>query len=211
MTPQLPKSVTAGRPDGELPLLTVVDEVTGAAPGPELLDHDDPAAQVEMYFLCSLMWADTATARAAIEHVRVADFYRPAARTVFSIIAAIIAQGDPGRPHSPVAVLGELRRRGDMASAAQLHMTITYLTDVTTAGSPHRGGPTIHGAHALGYAAELLAIAYRRLYRTAGEAIVAAADTLPEDELFEAMALYGRAARDLRTRLESARTNQPPD
>lgn len=210
MTPRPPDTdADADRPD-ELGSLTVIDEITGAAPGPELLDYDDPAAQVEMYFLCSLMWADAATARTAIEHVRSGDFYRPAARTVFSIIAAIIAQNDPARPHTPVAILGELRRRGDMVSAAQMHMTITYLTDTTTAGSPHQGGPAIHGAHALGYAAELLAIAYRRLYRTAGEAITDAADTLPEHELFECMARYGRAARDLRTRLDAARSTDTP-
>jgi|GEM_PF-398137 len=183
----------------------VFDLHTGNPPGPELVDSNDPAEQAESFFLCALMWADRDTAFAATEYVRASDFYGPSAAVVFSIIRQILTQGGAQTPHTAVAVLGELRRRGQAHTAAQLTMLLSYVADSATAANPWSQGPAISGVQAPAYAAEVLALAYRRLYRAAGEGLIHAAETLPEDQLFEYMAQHGRKARDMRDRLAALR------
>ncbi|ETD34334.1 DnaB-like helicase N-terminal domain-containing protein [Williamsia sp. D3] len=183
----------------------VLDLYSGNPPGPELVEDRDPAEQAESFFLCALMWADRPTALAATDHVRASDFYGSAAAEVFGIIRQILTHGGDESPHTAVAVLGELRRRGQAHTASQLTMLLSYVADTATAANPWAQGPEITGVQAPAYAAEVLALAYRRLYRTAGEGLITAAETLPEDDLFEYMATHGRHARDLRDRLAAVR------
>ena len=189
----------------------VLDLYSGNPPGPELVEDRDPAEQAESFFLCALMWADRQTALAATDHVRASDFYGSAAAEVFGIIRQILTHGGDERPHTAVAVLGELRRRGQAHTASQLTMLLSYVADTATAANPWAQGPEITGVQAPAYAAEVLALAYRRLYRTAGEGLITAAETLPEDDLFEYMAAHGRHARDLRDRLAAVRAGSHSD
>lgn len=92
-------------------------------------------------------------------------------------------------------VLTHLERHGKLAGHHGRRLAYA-LTTVTTAGAD----PTA----ALYYAHAIVSAAYRRSFRTAG-AVIAAAETLPEHELFEHLLTIGYAQRAATRRLERVR------
>lgn len=185
-------------------LAPVIDLVSG-----DLNDGSDadPAEQLDTFFLCALMWGDRPTALRASEHVRPSDFYRSIAGEVFTVVRQLLHRDDDTdtQPHTAIAVMAELRRRGTTDTDVQVPRLLRYLTEIVTAGNSYTQGPAIHGGQAAYYGAEVIAASYRRAFRSAGDGLVRASETLPEDDLFEYMAAHGRRTRDIRDRLAAAR------
>lgn len=173
--------------------------------------HDDVAhadghgwasdtGHAEVLFLSALLWATPAhhdDLADVVGLVRAKDFYVPAHGALFTIIAELIADG-AHRAHDATTVAHELRRQGRAATLGAEHLT-RALVAATSAGAD--------GIQARHYAAMVVADAYRRRYRAAGDGITHAADHLPEAELWDYMCAHGIALREHRTRLSALRPN----
>ncbi|MDF6103088.1 DnaB-like helicase N-terminal domain-containing protein [Gordonia hongkongensis] len=173
--------------------------------------HDDAAltdgdgwasdtGHAEVLLLSALLWATPAhhdELADIVGLVRAEDFYVQAHGELFTIIAELIADGTR-RAHDATTVAHELRRQGRAATLGAERLT-RALVAATSAGAD--------GIQARHYAAMVVADAYRRRYRAAGDGITHAADHLPEAELWDYMCAHGIALREHRTRLSALRPN----
>ncbi|WP_080736111.1 DnaB-like helicase N-terminal domain-containing protein [Rhodococcoides fascians] len=156
-----------------------------------------PSTDPEALLLSALMWSNhpggpTAETQRIVAAVTAADFDTAAYARLYEIIAALVAAGEQ---HDPASVTHALARAG---SGGPVGDSLRHrLTGVATAGG--------HAAAAAHYADMVLAQAYRRSYRTVGDAIAQAADELPEEYLFDHMVEHGRAQRALWNRLNAFR------
>lgn len=157
----------------------------------------DPALDPEALLLCALMWSYrgelTSTEVARITTTLTADdFDDPAHRRLFTVIAQLVADGTP---HDGASVTGALIRSG--AEGDKDGPLRKRLLGIVTAGAD--------GLTATHYADLVISQAYRRSFHTAGTAITAAAQELPEEDLFEHMLEYGRRQRAALNRLNTFR------
>ncbi|OZD55877.1 hypothetical protein CH266_00700 [Rhodococcus sp. 06-1474-1B] len=156
-----------------------------------------PSTDPEALLLSALMWSNhpdgpTAETRRIAATVTAADFDTAAYASLYEVIAALVAADEQ---HDPASVTHALARAGSGGPAGD---SLRHrLTGVATAGG--------HAAAAAHYADMVLSQAYRRSYRTVGEAIAQAADELPEEYLFDHMVERGRIQRALWNRLNTFR------
>lgn len=160
----------------------------------------DPATDPEALLLCALMWsAQTGGVptedQLITETMTADDFDDVLYRRVFTVVADLVAAGDPYDPASVSAAF--MRSGSDGAKDAPLRRR---LNEVITAGAS--------GAAATHYADIVLSQAYRRSYRTVAASIVHATEELPEEDLFDHLLEHGRAQRALWQRLNTFRGKQ---
>ena len=156
-----------------------------------------PATDPEALLLSALMWSNhpdgpTTETRRIVATVTATDFDSAAYARLYEVIAALVAAGEQ---HDPASVTHALARAG---SGGPTGDSLRHrLTGVATAGG--------HAAAAVHYADMVLSQAYRRSYRTVGDAIAQAAEELPEEQLFDHMVERGRTQRALWNRLNTFR------
>lgn len=163
---------------------------------------DDPVADVislhprtdpESLTLCALMWSTDPAADARVTEALVpGDFTEPAYAELFTLIAALVTDG---QPHDPASVAAVMHRSGGGGQKdAPLRRA---LANVVTADAP--------AVSAVHYADIVLSQAYRRSFHIAGQRLMQAAEQGPEDELFDYMVQLGTAQRAAWKRLNTFR------
>lgn len=162
---------------------------------PEFEDSEDYSAtlDIEAQMLCSLLWTPRARAAEVTRDLVPADFYQPVHAALYEVIAGLIAADEP---HTGSYVLMTLQRDGRASSHVGKQM-VTTLTQLMTIGVP--SGALEH------YASAVLTQAYRRGFRAAAKSLVEAAESLPEDQLYEHMCSIGRERRAAFQRLQTIR------
>jgi replicative DNA helicase len=159
-----------------------------------------PDTDPEALLLSALMWSNhpagpTPETQRVVAIVTAADFDAAAYARLYEVIAALVVAGEQ---HDPASVTHALARAGSSGHAGDAGDALRHrLTGVATAGG--------HAAAAAHYADMVLSQAYRRSYRTVGDAIAQAADQLPEEQLFDHMVEHGRNQRALWNRLNTFR------
>lgn len=156
-----------------------------------------PSTDPEALLLSALMWSNhpagpTAETQRIVAAVTATDFDTAAYTRLYEVIAALVVAGEQ---HDPASVTHAMARDGHTGDSIRHR-----LTGVATAGG--------HAAAAAHYADMVLSQAYRRSYRTVGDAIAQAADQLPEEQLLEHMVEHGRNQRALWKRLNTFRGDQ---
>lgn len=166
------------------------------APDPADVEDYSATLDIEAQMLCSLLWAPARPAARAIDDLTTDDFYQPVHAALFSVIADLVAAGEP---HTGSYVLTTLQRDGRTGghTGKQLVTTLTRLMTI--------GVPSDALEH---YVAAVLTQAYRRGFRTAAQSLVEAAETLPEDQLYEHMCSIGRERRSAFERLQTIRSRR---
>lgn len=170
-----------------------------APDAPELTEEDvvdyDPRVSVEAQLLCSLLWVGTGSpeSRRVVDTLTATDFYRPVHAELFTVIADLVVAG---RPHDSAAVFTTLQKEGRVGGHLGKQLT-KALADITTVGVP--AGAIEH------YLDAVLTQAYRRGFRAAAQSLTEAAETLPEDQLFEHLLTIGRERRAATNRLRRIR------
>ena len=164
--------------------------------------EDTDTELAESRFLSALLWSSHGdrSVAATLSLVAVEDFYLPAHAQLYSTISTLIT-AEPRRDHTPAGVLAELQRRTGL-TGHHGQILATTLRSATTAGALPAQAPH--------YVAMVVADAYRRAFRAAGDGIAHAATALPEDDLWEYMCQHGRALRTHRTRLAALRAATHP-
>ncbi|WP_238774514.1 DnaB-like helicase N-terminal domain-containing protein [Prescottella equi] len=170
-----------------------VDEPTDD-PGSE---YTEPELDPEAHMLCAAMWTrDDTTLRFVVERMTEADFANPFHRPVFAAIRdAVLA----GHPHDPASVSMALGRAGSQAVPAAVH---NHFRAALTLGS---------SAGALRYyAADVVAVAYRRSFHELAATMAHAAAEAAEDQLFPILVDLGTRQRSEMNRLRSLRDDPLP-
>ena len=153
----------------------------------------DPRTDPESLTLCALLWSTDPAADARVTDALVpADFATPAYAELFTVIAELVAGG---QPHDPASVAAVLHRAGGGQKDAPLRRALADVVTADTAGS----------SAAVHYADIVLSQSYRRSFHIAGQRIVQAAEQGPEDELFDYMVELGTAQRAAWKRLNTFR------
>lgn len=193
-------------------LRAVPDEHAGTTDNPHAdlapveTDYDDsaaayePATDPEALLLCALMWSYTPAGenteiRRITTTVTADDFDDVAYGRLFAVVAELVTEH---RPHDPASVSDALIRSG--AHGAKDAPLRRRLNGVITAGAD-----ALTITH---YAEIVLSQAYRRSFHTVGAAITAAAEQLPEEDLFSHMVEHGRRQRAAFDRLNTFRRGQ---
>ena len=150
-------------------------EALSALPEPEQrwAPSDDDAVEPEELLLCALLWNHTAPDRVR-EHTRLlrdTDFFSPTHGKLFTTIRDL---ADRLAPTDTDAVLTHLRESGELAGHKG-HLLASALAAAALAGAD----PLTVSDHTL----SVVVAAYRRGYRSAGHAMLAAADTYTHTEL----------------------------
>ncbi|MGW0455940.1 DnaB-like helicase N-terminal domain-containing protein [Gordonia sputi] len=163
---------------------------------------DTDTELAESRFLSALLWSSPGdrSVTATLALVVVEDFYLPAHAQLYSTISTLIT-AEPRRDHTPAGVLAELQRHTGLTGHHGQILATTLRAATTTGALP---------AQAPHYAAMVVADAYRRAFRAAGDGIAHAATALPEDDLWEYMCQHGRALRTHRARLAALRAATHP-
>ncbi|NKS54413.1 DNA helicase [Rhodococcus hoagii] len=172
-------------------------DIEATEPGDEISADDltdDPREDVEALCLCALLWTTPATAARIVDTLTTADFYRPIYAELYDVIASLVRSG---APHEAPMVAVKLEQDGRLGGHHGGRLT-RALTDVTLAGAD--GIAAGHYAHAV------ITRAYRRGFHDVARSLAEAAETLPEDQLFEHMVTLGRERRAATERLESIRS-----
>ncbi|EOM74620.1 hypothetical protein DW322_03430 [Rhodococcus rhodnii] len=130
-----------------------------------LTDRANPDAAALL--VGALIAASRESVCSVLEHVADNDVEHPGYRRLLRTIRHLTKQG---RPHGTVCVADELTRTGQMTPDAR-----RALIDATTAGAEPLA--------LRGYAAAVVADAYRWQYELAGKSLVEAAHSWPEHEL----------------------------
>lgn len=161
-----------------------VDDLAATDDAPTVPELDPEAA-----LLCALLHTtDTTEARHITGHLEASDFLNPRYGDLYSVIADLIAAGEP---HHAPRVLAALTNAGRMAGH-QGRLLADALQVVALLGTPAIGVRTL--------AADVLDAAYRRRFaRTAAE-LTRASTEAPTDDLFEILLDQGRAMRRETTR-----------
>ncbi|MBM9839650.1 hypothetical protein JO861_24165 [Rhodococcus hoagii] len=158
----------------------------------------DPDLDPEAHLLCAAMWSrDTAELRFVVDHLREDDFANPFHRPIYAAIRdAVLA----GTPHDPASVGAELARAGrDRVPQAVHHTHRAVLTLGSSAGAARY------------YAANVVALAYRRSFHDLAQKMNHAAEAAAEDELFPLLVELGTRQRAEANRLASIRRGPAPD
>lgn len=153
---------------------------------------DDPRTNAEALCLCALLWTTTTEAAHVVDTLVHTDFERSVYSELFDVIAT---QVRAGTPHDPASIAAALTQDGRTAGH-QGQQLARALTAVTMAG----GSPEAAGH----YAITVLSAAYRRGFHTAAASMTAAAEQLPQDQLFEHLVSIGRAQRTATERLHTS-------
>ena len=161
-----------------------VDDLAATDDAPTVPELDPEAA-----LLCALLHTtDTTEARHITGHLEASDFLNPRYSDLYSVIADLIAAGEP---HHAPRVLAALTNAGRMAGH-QGRLLADALQVVALLGTPAIGVRTL--------ATDVLDAAYRRRFaRTAAE-LTRASTEAPTDDLFEILLDQGRAMRRETTR-----------
>lgn len=161
-----------------------VDDLAATDDAPTVPELDPEAA-----LLCALLHTtDTTEARHITRHLEASDFLNPRYGDLYSVIADLIAAGEP---HHAPRVLAALTSAGRMAGH-QGRLLADALQVVALLGTPAIGVRTL--------AADVLDAAYRRRFaRTAAE-LTRASTEASTDDLFEILLGQGRAMRRETTR-----------
>ena len=156
-----------------------VDDLAATDDAPTVPELDPEAA-----LLCALLHTtDTTEARHITRHLEASDFLNPRYGDLYSVIADLIAAGEP---HHAPRVLAALTNAGRMAGH-QGRLLADALQVVALLGTPAIGVRTL--------AADVLDAAYRRRFaRTAAE-LTRASTEAATDDLFEILLDQGRAMR----------------
>ncbi|MEV8223085.1 DnaB-like helicase N-terminal domain-containing protein [Dietzia maris] len=156
-----------------------VDDLAATDDAPTVPELDPEAA-----LLCALLHTtDTTEARHITRHLEASDFLNPRYGDLYSVIADLIAAGEP---HHAPRVLAALTSAGRMAGH-QGRLLTDALQVVALLGTPAIGVRTL--------AADVLDAAYRRRFaRTAAE-LTRASTEAATDDLFEILLDQGRAMR----------------
>ena len=156
-----------------------VDDLAATDDAPTVPELDPEAA-----LLCALLHTtDTTEARHITRHLEASDFLNPRSSDLYSMIADLIAAGEP---HHAPRVLAALTNAGRMAGH-QGRLLADALQVVALLGTPAIGVRTL--------AADVLDAAYRRRFaRTAAE-LTRASTEAATDDLFEILLDQGRAMR----------------
>ncbi|WP_182262673.1 DnaB-like helicase N-terminal domain-containing protein, partial [Rhodococcus sp. UFZ-B548] len=161
--------------------MTVLRAVAGDDQTPYGVDLvPDPVADVislhprtdpESLTLCALMWSTDPAADARVtEALMPGDFTEPAYAELFTLIAALVTDG---QPHDPASVAAVMHRAGGGGQKdAPLRRA---LANVVTADAP--------AVSAVHYADIVLSQAYRRSFHIAGQRLMQAAEQGPEADL----------------------------
>jgi len=156
---------------------------------------DDPRTDAEALCLCSLLWSSAAVARTIIGALASSDFESPVYGELFTVIAE---QVEAGIPHDPASIAAALTQTGRTVGHHGNQLS-RALSDATMAG----GAPEAAGH----YAITVVSAAYRRGFHLAAASLTAAAEQLPQDELFEHLLSIGRAQRAATERLHTITTD----
>ena len=161
-----------------------VDDLAATDDAPTVPELDPEAA-----LLCALLHTtDTTEARHITGHLEASDFLNPRYGDLYSVIADLIAAGEP---HHAPRVLAALTNAGRMAGH-QGRLLADALQVVALLGTPAIGVRTL--------AADVLDATYRRRFaRTAAE-LTRASTEAPTADLFEILLDQGRAMRRETTR-----------
>lgn len=147
--------------------------------------------------LCAAMWTrDEATLAFVVERMTEADFANPFHRPVFAAIRDAVRAG---RPHDPASIGMALGRAGSEAAPPAVH---NHFRAALTLGSST-------GALRY-YAADVVALAYRRSFHDLAATMAHAAAEAAEDQLFPILVDLGTRQRGEMNRLHSLRTDPLP-
>ena len=156
-----------------------VDDLAATDDAPTVPELDPEAA-----LLCALLHTtDTTEARHITRHLEASDFLNPRYSDLYSVIADLIAAGEP---HHAPRVLAALTNAGRMAGH-QGRLLADALQVVALLGTPAIGVRTL--------AADVLDAAYRRRFAATAQTLTRASAEAPTDELFEILLAQGRAMR----------------
>jgi replicative DNA helicase len=173
-------------------------DVAGDDPGCDTVEAgdllDDPRTDAEALCLCSLLWSSSGVARTITDALTPDDFERPVYGELFTVIAAQI---EARKPHDPASIAAALTQAGKTGGHRGTQLA-RALSDTTMAGSP----PEAAGH----YAITVVAAAYRRSFHTAAASLTAAAQQLPQAQLFEHLVSIGRGQRTATARLDRITT-----
>lgn len=175
----------------------MTSDLSDEAPQADIEDYST-TLDIEAQMLCSLLWTPAGRIASVMQDLKPEDFYQPVHAALFEVIAGLIAAGEP---HTGSYVLMTLQREGRTSGHIGKQM-VTTLTQLMTIGVP--SGALEH------YAAAVLTQAYRRGFRTAAKSLAEAAESLPEDQLYEHMCAIGRERRAASQRLQAIRERRAP-
>lgn len=161
-----------------------VDDLAATDDAPTVPELDPEAA-----LLCALLHTtDTTEARHITRHLETSDFLNPRYGDLYSVIADLIAAGEP---HHAPRVLAALTSAGRMAGH-QGRLLADALQVVALLGTPAIGVRTL--------AVDVLGAAYRRRFVATAQALTRASAEAATDDLFEILLDQGRAMRRETTR-----------
>ncbi|KZO60457.1 hypothetical protein A2U19_01410 [Dietzia maris] len=161
-----------------------VDDLAATDDAPTVPELDPEAA-----LLCALLHTtDTTEARHITRHLETSDFLNPRYGDLYSVIADLIAAGEP---HHAPRMLAALTSAGRMAGH-QGRLLADALQVVALLGTPAIGVRTL--------AVDVLGAAYRRRFVATAQALTRASAEAATDDLFEILLDQGRAMRRETTR-----------
>jgi len=150
---------------------------------------DDPRTDVEALCLCALLWSATDVAGRVSDLLCSTDFDRGVYGELFEVITAQVRSG---APHDPASIAATLTQSGRTGGHRGARLT-RALSEATIAGAvPETVGH---------YAVAVLSASYRRSFHLAARSLTAAAEQLPQDQLFDHLLSIGRAQRAATERL----------
>lgn len=135
---------------------------------------DDPNLDSEALLVAAMLWSsDTTTLQKITEYFVPADFFRPQYAAIFE---AIKQSMEDKAPTDHASIRSFLRKQGDndLIKVSQVDNLIVTLM-----------GLHAHDLQVLHYAKQAASESYRRQFRDMAVALVDAADTAPEHQLFE--------------------------
>jgi hypothetical protein len=157
---------------------------------------DEYATEPGELLLCALLWShdDPARVLAHTRLLRPADFFYPTHGRIFATISDL---AERGAPTDTSAVLEDLRRTGDLTGHKGRQLADALAAATVAGADPHSVSD-----HAL----EMVLGAFRRGYRSAGHAMLAAADSYTSTELDHHFAALVRSHAAARQRIAAIAT-----
>lgn len=153
----------------------------------------------EALLLCGLMWApaDNADATRVMEVLTPDDFYNPPYAAIFQIIADRKAASEPV---DAASLRSWVIEQGSDSPIHPQQATSLLLSLATLGTLPEQ---------LRNYADQIMGAAYRRGYFAMTQALAHAAETAPENQLFDIMVEHGKAQRRAWSRRHAFRAPHP--
>ncbi|MGP6175463.1 DnaB-like helicase N-terminal domain-containing protein [Corynebacterium sp. A21] len=155
----------------------------------------DMLLDAEALLLCGLMWAPVGSVGAVqiVEVLTADDFYNPPYGTIYRIIADRVVMNQPA---DAASLRSWVIEQGSDSPIQPRQATSLLLSLATLGTAPER---------LINYADQVLGASYRRGYFAMTQALTQAAETAPENKLFEIMVEHGRAQRSAWSRRHALR------